>query len=132
MGATYQEPTLVMFSGAVQSAFGYAEAALGPFSCPGDQSASIDLEFYRDMKELHNAPGEFTQAYDIAHEVGHQVQTLLGISEKVHRLSNQVSQTEANRLSVLQELQVDCFAGFWAYHAQNNRQILEEGISKRH
>ncbi|RPJ06502.1 MAG: flagellar biosynthesis protein FlgM [Deltaproteobacteria bacterium] len=127
MGATYQEPTLVLFSGAVQSACGYAEAAMGPFYCPRDQKLFIDLEFYRDLKERHNAPGDFAQAYVIAHEVGHHVQTLLGIAEKVQRLSSQVSQTEANLLSVRQELQADCFAGFWAYHAQRNRQILEEG-----
>ena len=123
----YQKPTLVLFSGAVQSACGFAEAAMGPFYCPGDQKVYIDLEFYRDLKERHNAPGDFAQAYVIAHEVGHHVQTLLGISEKVHRRSRQVSETEANRLSVRQELQADCFAGLWAHHAQRNRQILEEG-----
>lgn len=127
MGATYQEPTLVLFSGAVQSACGYAEAAMGPFYCPRDQKVFIDLEFYRELKERHNAPGDFAQAYVIAHEVGHHVQTLLGISAKVDQLSSQVSQTEANRLSVRQELQADCFAGLWAYHAQRSRQILEEG-----
>lgn len=126
-GASYQEPTLVLFSGAVQSACGFAEAAMGPFYCPRDQKVYIDLEFYRDLKERHNAPGDFAQAYVIAHEVGHHVQTLLGISEKVHRRSSQVSQTEANRLSVRQELQADCFAGLWAHHAQRSRQILEEG-----
>ena len=127
MGATYQEPTLVLFSGAVQSACGFAEAAMGPFYCPGDQKVYIDLEFYRDLKERHQVPGDFAQAYVIAHEVGHHVQTLLGISEKVHRRSAQVSQTEANRLSVRLELQADCFAGLWAHHAQRSRQILEEG-----
>jgi hypothetical protein len=127
MGATYVEPTLVLFSGAVQSACGFAEAAMGPFYCPPDQKVYIDLEFYRDLKERHNAPGDFAQAYVIAHEVGHHVQTLLGISEKVHRRSSQVSQTEANQLSVRQELQSDCFAGLWAHHAQRSRQILEEG-----
>ena len=127
MGGTYREPTLVLFSGAVQSACGFAEAAMGPFYCPRDQKVYIDLEFYRDLKERHRAPGDFAQAYVIAHEVGHHVQTLLGISEKVHRRSSQVSQTEANRLSVRQELQADCFAGFWAHHAQRSRQILEEG-----
>ena len=127
MGATYVEPTLVLFSGAVQSACGFAEAAMGPFYCPPDQKVYIDLAFYRDLKERHNAPGDFAQAYVIAHEVGHHVQTLLGISEKVHRRSSQVSQTEANQLSVRQELQSDCFAGLWAHHAQRSRQILEEG-----
>lgn len=127
MGATYQEPTLVLFSGAVQSACGFAEAAMGPFYCPPDQKVYIDLEFYRDLKERHQVSGDFAQAYVIAHEVGHHVQTLLGISEKVHRRSSQASQTEANQLSVRQELQADCFAGLWAHHAQRSRQILEEG-----
>ncbi|MGK2907425.1 MAG: KPN_02809 family neutral zinc metallopeptidase [Desulfuromonadales bacterium] len=127
MGATYVEPTLVLFSGAVQSACGFAQAAMGPFYCPPDQKVYIDLEFYRDLKERHNAPGDFAQAYVIAHEVGHHVQTLLGISEKVQLRSSQVSQSEANRLSVRQELQADCFAGLWANHAQRSRQILEDG-----
>jgi hypothetical protein len=127
MGATYQEPTLVLFSGAVQSACGFAEAAMGPFYCPPDQKVYIDLEFYRDLKERHQAPGDFAQAYVIAHEVGHHVQTLLGIAEKIQQRSSQVSQAEANRLSVRQELQADCFAGLWAHHAQRSRQILEEG-----
>ena len=127
MGATYQEPTLVLFSGAVQSACGFAEAAMGPFYCPPDQKVYIDLEFYRDLKERHQVSGDFAQAYVIAHEVGHHVQTLLGISEKVQRRSSQASQAEANQLSVRQELQADCFAGLWAHHAQRSRQILEEG-----
>jgi len=127
MGATYQEPTLVLFSGAVQSACGFAESAMGPFYCPPDQKVYIDLEFYRDLKEHHQVSGDFAQAYVIAHEVGHHVQTLLGISEKVHRRSSQVSRTEANQLSVRQELQADCLAGLWAHHAQRSRQILEEG-----
>ena len=127
MGATYQEPTLVLFSGAVQSACGFAEAAMGPFYCPPDQKVYIDLEFYRDLKERHQVSGDFAQAYVIAHEVGHHVQTLLGISEKIQRRSSQASQAEANQLSVRQELQADCFAGLWAHHAQRSRQILEEG-----
>jgi hypothetical protein len=127
MGGNYQEPTLVLFSGAVQSACGFAEAAMGPFYCPGDQKVYIDLEFYRDLKERHQVSGDFAQAYVIAHEVGHHVQTLLGISEKVRQHSSQVSQTEVNRLSARQELQADCFAGLWAHHAQRTRQILEEG-----
>ncbi len=127
MGATYKEPALVLFSGAVQSACGFAEAAMGPFYCPPDQKVYIDLAFYRDLKERHNAPGDFAQAYVIAHEVGHHVQTLLGSSEKVQLRSRQVSQVEANQLSVRQELQADCFAGLWAHHAQRSRQILEEG-----
>ncbi|MDW7711723.1 MAG: neutral zinc metallopeptidase [Deferrisomatales bacterium] len=127
MGGTYQEPILVLFSGAVQSACGFAEAAMGPFYCPGDQKVYIDLQFYRDLKERHQAPGDFAQAYVIAHEVGHHVQNLLGISEEVHRVSSRASRSEANQLSVRQELQADCFAGLWAHHAQRSRQILEEG-----
>lgn len=127
MGASYKEPALVLFSGAVQSACGFAQAAMGPFYCPPDQKVYIDLDFYRDLKERHNVPGDFAQAYVIAHEVGHHVQTLLGITEKVQLRSRQVSQVEANQLSVRQELQADCFAGLWAHHAQRSRQILEEG-----
>ena len=126
-GGEYREPTLVLFSGAVQSACGFAEAAMGPFYCPADQKVYIDLSFYRDLKERHQAPGDFAQAYVIAHEIGHHVQNQLGISEKVHQRSRQVSETEANQLSVRQELQADCLAGVWAYHAHRNRQILEEG-----
>ena len=127
MGKTYREPRLVLFSGAVQSACGFAEAAMGPFYCPGDQKVYIDLSFYRDLRERHQAPGDFAQAYVIAHEIGHHVQNQLGISEKVQQRSRQVGKTEANQLSVRQELQADCLAGVWAFHAQRNRQILEEG-----
>jgi uncharacterized protein len=127
MGRTYIDPKLVLFSGTVNSACGFAKAAMGPFYCPGDQKVYIDLSFYQDLKNLHQAPGDFAQAYVIAHEVGHHVQNLLGISRKVQNLQQQVSRTEANQLSVLQELQADCFAGVWANHAQQQRQILEEG-----
>ncbi len=127
MGKTYREPRLVLFSGAVQSACGFAQAAMGPFYCPADQKVYIDLSFYRDLKNRHGAPGDFAQAYVIAHEIGHHVQTLLGISEKVHSARARVSQVEGNRLSVMQELQADCFAGLWAHHADRARQILEEG-----
>lgn len=127
LGMTYGEPTLVLFAGAVESACGFAEAAMGPFYCPLDQKVYIDLEFYRDLKERHQAPGDFAQAYVIAHEIGHHVQTLLGISAEVRRVSSQVNRTQANQLSVMQELQADCFAGLWAHHAQRTRQILEEG-----
>jgi predicted metalloprotease len=127
MGKTYREPQLVLFSGAVQSACGFAQAAMGPFYCPADQKVYIDLSFYQDLKNRHGAPGDFAQAYVIAHEIGHHVQTLLGISEKVHSARSRVSQVEGNRLSVMQELQADCFAGVWAYHANRARQILEEG-----
>lgn len=127
MGKDYREPTLVLFSGTVQSACGYAQAAAGPFYCPADQKLYIDLSFYEDLKYRHNAPGDFAQAYVIAHEVGHHVQTLLGISQQVRSLQRQVSRTQANQLSVRQELQADCFAGVWAHHAQEQRQILEQG-----
>ena len=124
---TYHEPTLVLFSGAVESACGYAQSAVGPFYCPGDQKVYIDLSFYKDLKNRYNAPGDFAQAYVIAHEVGHHVQNLLGISEQVYKAQQRSSQTEANRLSVMQELQADCFAGVWAHNAHESRQILEEG-----
>ena len=126
-GAVYQEPKLVLFSDTVNSACGFAQAAMGPFYCPADQKVYIDLSFYRDLKDQHQAPGDFAQAYVIAHEVGHHVQTLLGISQKVHALKSRMTQTEANQLSVRQELQADCFAGVWAHHAQKARQILEQG-----
>ena len=123
----YEEPTLVLFSDAVDSACGFAQAAVGPFYCPADQRVYIDLGFYRDLKQRFNAPGDFAQAYVIAHEVGHHVQTLLGISREVQSLRRQVSEVEANALSVRMELQADCFAGLWAHHADQARQILEAG-----
>jgi uncharacterized protein len=126
-GATYREPQLVIYSDAVESACGYARSAVGPFYCPRDGKVYIDLSFYRDLKERHNAPGDFAQAYVIAHEVGHHVQNLLGISDKVSSLQNQVSEVEANQLSVRLELQADCFAGVWANRAERSRQILEQG-----
>lgn len=126
-GKSYQEPKLVLFSGAVESACGYAQAAMGPFYCPLDQKVYIDLSFYRDLKERHQAPGDFAQAYVIAHEVGHHVQSLLGISEKVHNLQQRAGKTEANQLSVRLELQADCLAGIWAHHANRSRQVLETG-----
>ena len=127
MGRSYREPTLVLFTGAVQSACGYASAAVGPFYCPGDQRVYIDLSFYSDLRNRFGAPGDFAQAYVLAHEVGHHVQTLLGISEKVMSLRSRISPAEANRLSVMQELQADCFAGLWAHHAHKARQVLERG-----
>ncbi|MRR35463.1 flagellar biosynthesis protein FlgM, partial [bacterium] len=126
-GKTYQEPKLVLFSGAVESTCGYAQAAMGPFYCPLDRKVYIDLSFYRDLKERHQAPGDFAQAYVIAHEVGHHVQSLLGISEKVHNLQQRAGKTEANQLSVRLELQADCLAGIWAHHANRSRQVLETG-----
>ena len=127
MGKTYVEPKLVLFSNGVESACGFARSAVGPFYCPGDQKLYIDLSFYEDLKYRHQAPGDFAQAYVIAHEVGHHVQNLLGISDEVRRLQRQVDQVEANQLSVRLELQADCFAGIWAHHADRSRQILEEG-----
>ena len=126
-GQSYQEPTLVLFSGAVQSACGFADAAMGPFYCPGDGKVYIDLSFYRDLKRNMNAPGDFAQAYVIAHEVGHHVQNLLGISRQMEAMRRQVSKTEYNRLSVKMELQADCFAGLWAHHAHRARQVVEPG-----
>ncbi|MFE1745165.1 neutral zinc metallopeptidase [Coleofasciculus sp. H7-2] len=126
-GENYVEPKLVLFSNAVESACGYARAAVGPFYCPADQKVYIDLSFYRDLKYKLNAPGDFAQAYVIAHEVGHHVQNLMGISDKVRTLQRQVGRAEANQLSVRLELQADCFAGIWANHANRSRQILEAG-----
>ena len=127
MGKAYREPALVLFSGAVESACGFAQAAVGPFYCPADQKVYIDLSFYQDLKSRHGAPGDFAQAYVIAHEIGHHVQNLLGISEEVQSARQQISQVEGNRLSVMLELQADCFAGVWAYHADRARQVLEPG-----
>jgi uncharacterized protein len=127
MGGNYVEPTLVLFSDTVESACGYAKAAVGPFYCPADQKLYIDLSFYRDLQERYQAPGDFAQAYVVAHEVGHHVQNLMGISDKVRSLQSRVSETEANQLSVRLELQADCFAGIWANNAQKSRQILEPG-----
>lgn len=126
-GADYAEPGLVLFSGAVESACGYAQAAMGPFYCPLDQKVYIDLSFYRDLKYRHQAPGDFAQAYVVAHEVGHHVQNLLGISDQVQSTQRRVSKEQANDLSVRLELQADCFAGVWGNRAQQSRQILEEG-----
>ena len=126
-GKTYTEPTLVLFSGAVNSACGFAQAAMGPFYCPGDNKLYIDLTFYQDLKKQMHAPGDFAQAYVIAHEVGHHVQKLLGISDKMQAMRRQVSKTEYNRLSVMLELQADCFAGVWAHNADRSRQVVEPG-----
>lgn len=126
-GRRYREPVLVLFTGAVESACGFAEAAMGPFYCPADHKLYIDLAFYRELRDRFQAPGDFAQAYVIAHEVGHHVQSLLGISEKVHSLQARASQREANALSVRLELQADCLAGIWAFHANRSRQVLETG-----
>ncbi len=127
MGGTYVNPKLVLYSGAVESACGYARSAVGPFYCPADQKLYIDLSFYRDLKTQYQAPGDFAQAYVIAHEVGHHVQNLMGISDKVQTLQRRSDRSSANQLSVRLELQADCFAGIWANHAQRSRHILEEG-----
>ena len=126
-GAQYREPALVLFRGATSTACGAGQAAMGPFYCPADQKVYIDLGFYETLKNQLGAPGEFAQAYVIAHEVGHHVQNLLGISTKVDRQRGRVSQAQYNLLSVKLELQADCFAGVWAHKAQNARQILEQG-----
>ena len=123
----YREPTLVLFSGAVDSVCGFAQSAVGPFYCPADEKVYIDLSFYRDLKERFDAPGDFAQAYVIAHEVGHHVQNLLGISEQVQGAQRRLGGAETNRLSVMQELQADCFAGVWAHNADRARDILEHG-----
>ncbi len=124
-GAEYVEPQLVLFRGATQSSCGLGQAAMGPFYCPADQNAYIDLAFFQDLHERFNAPGDFAQAYVIAHEIGHHVQTLLGVSGEVRRLQSQASAAEANQLSVRLELQADCYAGVWANRAKNIK--LEEG-----
>ncbi len=127
LGRSYEEPTLVLFSGAVQSACGFAQAAMGPFYCPANQKLYIDLSFYDDLRNRFGAPGDFAQAYVIAHEVGHHVQTLLGISERVHGAQRRADQETANALSVRMELQADCLAGVWAHHADRVRHLLEAG-----
>ena len=126
-GQEYEEPKLVLFSGAVQSACGMASAAVGPFYCPADRKVYIDLRFYGDLQNKFGAPGDFAQAYVIAHEIGHHVQNLLGIADKVQSLRARASQAESNKLSVMMELQADCLAGVWAHHADRARHILEEG-----
>lgn len=126
-GKTYRKPKLVLFRDQVRSACGFASAASGPFYCPADQQVYIDLAFYQDMKDKLGAPGDFAQAYVIAHEIGHHVQNLLGISEDVHARQQRVDRVEANELSVRLELQADFLAGVWAHHAEQKWQILEPG-----
>ena len=126
-GSVYREPTLVLFTGRVNSACGLASSAVGPFYCPGDQNLYLDLSFFEDLRNRHGAPGDFAQAYVIAHEVGHHVQTLTGISEQVRQAGRGRSQAEVNALSVKQELQADCFAGVWGHAANTERQILDPG-----
>ena len=126
-GMDYEEPVLVMFSGSVQSTCGMASAAVGPFYCPADNKVYLDLSFFHDLKQRHGAPGDFAQAYVIAHEVGHHVQNLLGISDKVRQAQRGAGKDEANALSVRLELQADCFAGLWGNYADRSRQVLEQG-----
>jgi predicted metalloprotease len=127
MGRQYQKPNLVLFNGFVQSACGMAQSAMGPFYCPGDNKVYIDLSFYQDMKNKLGAPGDFAQAYVIAHEVGHHIQNILGIAGKVQQARMQSSEAEGNLLSVRMELQADCLAGVWARAANDKNRILEEG-----
>ena len=126
-GGQYQDPKLVLFSGMVESACGTTSAAVGPFYCPGDRKVYIDLDFYKDLKDKLGAPGDFAQAYVIAHEIGHHVQNLLGISAQVQKLRARLSATEYNKYQVKLELQADCFAGIWANHATRARHIIEPG-----
>ena len=126
-GETYQEPKLVLYTGSVQSACGYAQSAVGPFYCPGDTKVYLDLSFFSDLRSRMGAPGDFAQAYVIAHEVGHHVQRLLGVMDQVDARRERASEEEANELSVRLELQADFLAGVWAHHAQRSRQILEAG-----
>ena len=126
-GQVYKEPRLVLFRNSVKSACGMGQAAMGPFYCPGDQQVYIDLSFFDQLKNQFKAPGDFAQAYVIAHEVGHHIQTLTGTSRKVHTAKGKLSEVDANKLSVKQELQADCYAGVWAYHANTQRNMLESG-----
>jgi predicted metalloprotease len=126
-GGQYRDPKLVLFRGAVATACGQGQSATGPFYCPGDQKVYIDLDFYDVLRDRLGAPGDFAQAYVIAHEVGHHVQNLLGTSAKVEAMRSRVSETQYNALSVRLELQADCYAGVWANHAQRARQIIEAG-----
>ncbi|MGB5304932.1 MAG: neutral zinc metallopeptidase [Gammaproteobacteria bacterium] len=126
-GRTYQKPNLVLYTDRVQSACGAGSAAMGPFYCPGDNRVYLDLAFFDDLKRRHGAPGDFAQAYVIAHEIGHHVQNLLGINEQVRSAQRGLGKGESNALSVKQELQADCFAGLWGNHADRSRQVLERG-----
>jgi predicted metalloprotease len=135
-GGQYEEPTLVLFRDSVQSACGLAGAAVGPFYCPGDAKVYLDLGFFEELAHRFGAPGDFAQAYVVAHEVGHHVQNLLGIASQVHEVRQGLGDNEANRLSVMMELQADCFAGVWANHADATGRNLslepgdvEEGLN---
>ncbi len=127
MGKQYRRPKLVLFSGQVESACGYQQAAVGPFYCPRDENVYIDLNFFHELKQSLGAAGDFAQAYVIAHEIGHHVQNQLGISDEVGAMQARAGEVERNELSVRQELQADFLAGVWAHHAQRNWNVLEEG-----
>ncbi len=127
LGRSYEEPRLVLFTDSVRSACGLGSVATGPFYCPPDRRVYLDLSFFKELAQRFGAPGDFAQAYVIAHEVGHHVQNLLGIAEKITRLQRQASQAEGNALSVRVELQADCFAGVWGYHAKLDRNLIEPG-----
>jgi uncharacterized protein len=126
-GQQYREPKLVLFEGAVKSACGFADAAVGPFYCPGDQQVYLDLTFFDELAQRFRAPGDFAQAYVVAHEVGHHVQTLLGTTDKVDAARRRASPREANALSVRLELQADFYAGVWAHDTQQMRNIIQPG-----
>jgi uncharacterized protein len=127
LGKNYQEPKLVLFRGSTNTACGKGESAMGPFYCPADKKVYIDLGFFDELKSRFSAPGDFAQAYVVAHEVGHHVQNLLGVSGKVHKAKRSLSEEEGNILSVKLELQADCFAGLWGNHANKARSIIESG-----
>ncbi len=127
LGPDYEEPRLVLFSGGVRSACGTTSSAVGPFYCPGDHKVYLDLTFFNEMAQRLGAPGDFAQAYVIAHEVGHHVQNLTGVAERITRLQRQASEKDANALSVRMELQADCFAGVWGHHANRTRNLIEPG-----
>lgn len=126
-GRQYEQPRLVLFSGTVRSACGLAQTASGPFYCPADHRAYLDLSFFEELRDRFRAPGDFAAAYVVAHEIGHHVQTLLGITRQVNARRQQAGGAEANRLSVRLELQADCFAGVWAQHTDQRRHVLEAG-----
>jgi predicted metalloprotease len=126
-GVDYREPTLTLFSGQVRSACGYASAAVGPFYCPGDEKIYLDTSFFDELRSRFGAPGDFAQAYVIAHEVGHHVQNQLGVMRKVDAARSRMSEREANQLSVRLELQADFYAGVWAHHSQRTKGVLEPG-----
>jgi predicted metalloprotease len=126
-GKTYRPPTMVLYTGAVESACGFGQAAMGPFYCPGDEKVYLDLSFFQELRNRFQAPGDFAQAYVIAHEVGHHVQNLLNISSQVEAQRNRSSQTQANRASVQLELQADCLAGLWANRTERTQKVLDPG-----